>query len=343
MEYRDARCITPALEMMNKTSDYCFVMENMLNLMEYNAASLLNASPAAAAKSISEKLAQWSEYYQKRKIAPQFPLLHSVDFSQPADFSGLINFWNEKHKASDGRFSSRTHYSSAKQFFDAVSKGSPLFDQVMGERPNLWLYIHGPTHHWAISAQREAEILLPAAEIFSTIQSLVAGSFKNYPSGKLQEAWMAAIYSDHGWGGKEGDHHYKFSIFSHAPGWKNGYRSGIQANNPLMAVVRPASDIDAALPEEKSFFSVSAGNVLVSTIKKCADDDSVTIRCYDIEGKDTDVQLNFFFPVGKAELINIIEEEGRSLPAPKNNLQLKVGHHPIETLKLWPQHSGCDE
>ncbi len=29
-------------------------------------------------------------------------------------------------------------------------------DTITGERPNLWLYIHGPTHHWAISAQREA-------------------------------------------------------------------------------------------------------------------------------------------------------------------------------------------
>src|SRR4030065_1835487 len=35
MEYRDTHCITPALEMMAGNADYCFVMENMLNLMEY--------------------------------------------------------------------------------------------------------------------------------------------------------------------------------------------------------------------------------------------------------------------------------------------------------------------
>ena len=34
-EYRDTHCITPALEMMAANPDYCFVMENMLNLMEY--------------------------------------------------------------------------------------------------------------------------------------------------------------------------------------------------------------------------------------------------------------------------------------------------------------------
>jgi hypothetical protein len=35
IEYRDKQCITPALELMAKNPEYCFVMENMLNLMEY--------------------------------------------------------------------------------------------------------------------------------------------------------------------------------------------------------------------------------------------------------------------------------------------------------------------
>jgi hypothetical protein len=34
-EYRDLQCITPALKMMAENKDYCFVMENMYNLMEY--------------------------------------------------------------------------------------------------------------------------------------------------------------------------------------------------------------------------------------------------------------------------------------------------------------------
>lgn len=833
IEYRDTNCITPALEMMAKSADYCFIMENMLNLMEYlerhperkeeilrftmqgrlewgatfnqpyesllsgeqlvretyfgrrwlkkslpgcdarvyfnpdvpgralqmqqilskagipymvisryheglyrwsspdgssvtayspghytNASSILNATPDDGAKVLSEKLAQWSSYYQSRKIPPEFPLLNSLDFSRPTDFSGLTNLWNEKHKASDGKSLSRIQYSSSRQFFDAVSKGSPEFVKVLGERPNLWLYIHGPTHHWAISAQREAGVLLPAAEIFSTVRSLLAGSFENYPSRALEEAWMAAIYPDHGWGGKEGqitdrlfrkkyefardtgreildsalesivtkvktsskgtpvvvfnslswrrsdpvacavkpasskfliqdsqakivpyqvlpatadqepeevrvefiahdvpsigyktyylvedktsqaskpevqspqaanieaplptdvyennfyqieltpggvkrifdkelkldilnsekflgfeiftmqskgsgagefgrvqqptmegldklsthkapwkfepsesgpvktvfslkqklssctvkekliiykelkridcevsilswdgtpyrefrlalpvraeaarvayeapmgvvevgkseiegtgghaygslnydelcsqirprevqnflnvsdsrlgltmstsvavndfqdptdnpasypvlqavllasrrschgegnwylqegDHNYRFSIFSHAPGWENGYCQGIEANNPLFVVFNPAQASRASLPEEMSFFNISAGNVLISTIKKCEDDDSVIIRCFDIKGKDSEAQINLFFPIEKAELVNIIEEEGRAIPSQKNGLKLKIGHHAIETLKFRPQ------
>jgi alpha-mannosidase len=677
-----------------------------------NASAILSAAPADADRLIKEKLAKWSPYYSQRTIPPEFPLLHSVDFSRPTDFGPLINFWNDRNLAKDGSAVSKVRYSSARQFFDGLSKNNPDFDRVMGERPNLWLYIHGPTHHWAISAQREAGILLPAAEIFNTISSLLEGGFHNYPSKEMGEAWMAAIYPDHGWGGKEGqitdrlfrkkyefardqgrtmlqggleriasqikssrskglpitifnslswertdpviveinsssqnwsvrdslgnvmpsqvlpplpqqiegktclefiaravppvgyktyylveknqvptdipetepspasyenafyriefapgglkgifdkelgreilntekflgfevftmqsvgngagefgrvqqptmegfdklsvhksawkykagesgplkvvfsleqplsnctieekiiiykdlkridcevaildwdgtpyrefrlalpvnamggqvayevpmgvvevgkseipgtggpaygnlnydepcsrirprevqnflsaggrdfgltlstsvavndyqdptsdpapypvlqavllasrrschgegnwylqegDHHYRFSIFSHAPGWINGYRLGIQASARLVPVVNPQSAAGASLPEEKSFFSVSAPNVLISTIKKAEDDDSVVVRLFDIEGKDAEVQLNSFFPAARSELVNMIEEEGKPLPCQKNVVRLKVGHQSIETLKLWPQKMG---
>jgi alpha-mannosidase len=824
IEYRDLQCITPALEMMAKNPDYCFVMENMLNLMEYierhpdrknailqftkngrmewgatfnqpyesllsgeqlvrqtyfgrkwikknfpgcdaavyfnpdvpgralqmqqilskagipymvisryhegfyrwlspdgssvlayspghygNSASMLNSQAADGVKAITEKQAHWSDYYQARKIPPEFPLLNSVDFSRPTDFGGLINLWNGRHRGSAG--TSTMQYSSARQFFDGLSRNDPSFDRIMGERPNLWLYIDGPTHHWAISAHREAGALLPAAEIFSTVRALLERNFRNYPGPIMEEAWLAAIYPDHGWGGKEGqitdrlfrkkyefardkgremmavaqeaisshidvsaakgipvvvfnalswlrtdpltftvkkplapfsirdlqgtiaphqilpplpdqapdvirvefiarnvppigyktwylaeermakpahasaqppadsyensfykitlapggvksvfdkelkseildthkflgfeiftmqsvgsgagefgrvqqptmdgfdklsahkprwmfeptesgpvktvfsmkqplsnctikekiivyneikridcevsildwdgspyrefrmalpvaapggrvayevpmgivevgkseipgtggsaygnlvydepcsqirprevqnflsasagrfgvtmsttvavndyqdpttnpagypvlqavllasrrschgegnwylqegDHAYRFSIFSHDPGWQNGYKLGIQANHLLVPVVNPASNHDAILPEEKSFFSVSAGNVLVSTIKKCEDDDSVIVRLVDIEGKDADVQLNCFAPMDKAELVNMIEEEGRTVPAQRFGLKLRLGHHAIETLKLWPMRN----
>ncbi len=821
IEYRDTHCITPALEMMRKSPDYCFVMENMLNLMEYlerhpdsrdeilrltregrlewgatfnqpyesllsgeqlvrqtyfgrkwlkanfpgcdarvyfnpdvpgralqmqqilskagipfmvisryhegfyrwsspdgssvlayspghytNASSILGAVPAEGAKVLEEKLAKWSADYAARQVAPEFPLLHSVDFSQPTDFGPLIKLWNAGHRTAGGSGASTMQYSSARRFFEALTKTAPNFDPISGERPNLWLYIHGPTHHWAIAAQREAGILLPAAEIFSTIASLLGGDFENYPAGPLSDAWRAAIYPDHGWGGKEGqvtdrlfrkkyefardqgkqmlaaavqtiaarvktasaegipvvvfnslswersasveiivdsalrqwrvldagrqvmpsqvllpqpgqklgttrlefiaknvpplgyktyyvvedrdappfpvrtilpadryentyyrlelapggvkrvfdkelgcdllntdkflgfevftmqsvgngagefgrvqqptmegfdklslhetrwefdllesgplravfrleqklesctieeqiaiynhlkridcqvailnwdgapyrefrlalpvgvpggevayevpmgvievgrseipgtggpaygnlnydepcseirprevqnflsaggwhfgvtlstsvavndyqdptpgpaaypvlqpvllasrrschgegnwylqegDHRYRFSLYSHPAGWRNGYRAGIEANCPLFPVVAPKAEVDAGLPEEMSFFSVSAPNVLVSTVKKCEDDDSVIVRLVEIEGKDSEVGLRFSFLLTKAEIVNMIEEEGKPVESEARGLRLKVGHQAIETLKL---------
>ena len=318
MIYRDEHCITPALALMARNPDYCFVMENMLNLMEYvdrhpdrkadilrytkegrlewgatfnqpyeslytgeelvrevyfgrrwlqanfpgcdsrvyfnpdvpgralqmqqilsksgvpymiisryheglyrwqspdgssvlaytpghygNSAPMLNAAPAEGVKAIAANLEKWSPYYASRKIAPVFPILHSEDFSQPKDFGPLIGVWNGRGESASAA-PSKLAYSSAADFFRAIDKPAAAFDKVLGERPNLWLYIHGPTHHWAVSAHREAGALLPAAETFSVVDSLLAGSFKSYPSDGMKEAWMSAIYPDHGWGGKEG-------------------------------------------------------------------------------------------------------------------------------------------
>jgi alpha-mannosidase len=316
-KYRDEHCITPALEMMRANPDYRFVMENMLNLLEYiethpdrraeierytregrlewgatfnqpyeslmsgeelvretyfgrrwirkampgcdarvyfnpdvpgralqmqqilskagipymvisryhegfyrwlspdgsgvlaftpghygNSSALLHAKDDEGIEKIAAKLQAWGPYYRDRSIAPEFPLLNSEDFSQPTDFGPLIARWNARYAGTSP--SSRMGYSSARGFFDALNQGHPVFKEVLGERPNLWLYIHGPTHHWAVTAHREAGYLLPAAEMFNTFAALLAGNFSGYPARELNAAWQAAIYPDHGWGGKEG-------------------------------------------------------------------------------------------------------------------------------------------
>jgi alpha-mannosidase len=168
-----------------------------------NAAAFLNAPPAEGAKAILEKLAKWVGYYATRGLPPEYPLLNSVDFSQPTDFGGLIRHWNGT-EPKPGPAAAVMQYSTARRFFEAIDIKTAKLETITGERPGLWLYIHGPTHHWAISAEREAGRILPAAEAFSTVRALLDGSFAGYPAGRLEAAWMAAIYPDHGWGGKEG-------------------------------------------------------------------------------------------------------------------------------------------
>jgi alpha-mannosidase len=318
--FRDVNCITPALELMAKNPDYRFVMENMLNLVEYverhperkaeilkytregrlewgatfvqpyesllsgeqlvrqayfgrrwlrsnfpgcdalvyfnpdvpgrslqmsqilaksgipymvisrfhegfyrwgspdgssvlayspghygNAEAFFRSDPKTGVQAIGQKLARWSGYYAERNIAPEFPLLHSQDFSKPSDFGPLIKTWNESRREETGLGAGSTMiYSSAREMFEALSKGGPRFDAVSGERPGLWLYIHGPTHQAAIAAQREAGRVLPAAEIFNAVEAWASGNFRDYPTKRLSEAWLSAIYPDHGWGGKNG-------------------------------------------------------------------------------------------------------------------------------------------
>jgi len=168
-----------------------------------NAAAYLNAPPAEGAKAIENKIAKWRGYYTASGLPAEYPLLNSVDFSQPTDFGPLIRHWNGEGGV-EGATRPAMQYSTARRFFEAVDAKTAKLETVTGERPGLWLYIHGPTHHWAVAAGREAARLLPAAEAFGTVRALLEGSFKSYPAERLAAAWEAAIYPDHGWGGKEG-------------------------------------------------------------------------------------------------------------------------------------------
>ena len=123
---------------------------------------------------------------------------------------------------------------------------------------------------------------------------------------------------------------------SHKSDWKNGYRFGIEANTPFQVVTGIEPTQKASLPEQKSFFGVSAENVIVSAIKKCDDDNSVVVRLYDIEGRDSDVTLDTFFPMAAAEHTNIIEADSQTMAVSGNSLKTKIGHHAIETYKLMP-------
>ncbi|MEH6680352.1 MAG: glycosyl hydrolase-related protein [Sediminicola sp.] len=96
-------------------------------------------------------------------------------------------------------------YGTADGFFEKVGRTTSIQRTLKGERPNTWIYIHGASHHHAISASRQGDILMTQAEKFATANAMLNGSFAKYPEMELKRAWEAKIYPDHGWGGKGGD------------------------------------------------------------------------------------------------------------------------------------------
>ena len=96
---------------------------------------------------------------------------------------------------------------------------------------------------------------------------------------------------------------------------------------PLFTVIKRRSIKNGHLPEEKSFFSISKKNVIISTIKKCEDDNSVVIRLYEAEGENTNCDLNLSSPIRRSEKVNLIEENGRKLDSMKNRIKLNINHN----------------
>jgi len=164
-----------------------------------------------AAQYLSSSSMEWEKYYTSTTPSPVIPLLSDADMSPAKDYSQLINSWsNIKELQNDqGDYVPvslpKIKLTLTPDFFDAVIAQKPKLTSIQGERPAVWLYIHGPSHYEALKASREADILLPVAEKLATINAMADGSFRNYPQAQLNRAWEAKIFPDHGWGGKHGD------------------------------------------------------------------------------------------------------------------------------------------
>lgn len=151
----------------------------------------------------------WAGHFEESAV--QAPLLSSQDMLPAIDYTDLIRNWNgfDSLKRADGEpqpvYLPDMELMTMDEFMPRAAQMATKVDTIMGERPNVWVYIHGPGHREALTASREASKLLPAAEKFYTIANLLSPEQMPYPYGPLDEAWQAKIYPDHGWGGHDGD------------------------------------------------------------------------------------------------------------------------------------------
>ena len=163
-----------------------------------------------AASYLAESSLDYKKYFSDNSDKNVIPVLSDWDMSPAVDYSNVIKNWEsiDELEVKDGnkipiqlpKFKIQT----ASEFLDKFIIAASNIPKIKGERPDVWLYIHGPSHYEALKASRKADILLTMAEKFSTINAMTENSFANYPSKRFAEAWESKIYPDHGWGGKEG-------------------------------------------------------------------------------------------------------------------------------------------
>ncbi len=157
-----------------------------------------------AFQKLHKVLKNWDEYYRSRNLPPDYGVIISTDAGGPKDYTPIIKEWNEIASSSGNRIPVLRH-STVEEFLHEIDVPDARFDSISGERPNLWLYIHGPAHYQAIKAKKSAAVTLPAAEMFSSVSSIEYSDMHSYPSAELHKGWYDAIYPDHGWGGKNGE------------------------------------------------------------------------------------------------------------------------------------------
>ena len=149
-------------------------------------------------------LKNWDEYYAGRNIPAHYSVVISTDAGGPKDYTPIIEEWNEL-AVNSGYDIPLLQHSTVEDFLHMIDVPEAKFDSISGERPDLWLYIHGPGHYQAIKAKKAAAVSLPAAEMFGSLAGVVKNDLSSYPADELNRGWYNSIYPDHGWGGKNGE------------------------------------------------------------------------------------------------------------------------------------------
>jgi alpha-mannosidase len=127
-----------------------------------------------------------------------------------------------------------------------------------------------------------------------------------------------------------GLNHFSYALYPHTGDWKQALtiRRGYEYNYRLQAMqVDPHT---GALPSSYSFVSTDAENVILTTMKKAEDNDSLILRFYDWSGKDSTVHWHIPSGATAATVVNLMEQpQGAPLPITGGS-NFSVSVHPFE-------------
>lgn len=177
--------------------------------------NILGKANEEALKELAGQALIWSEGYNnipgEKAVMPAVLNFEFIWDPKPVkNLDPFTRFWNELEEVENEHGEKlqvnlpEIKFSTLDKFFTRIRTSTKQMPSITGERPNVWIYIHGPSHHWAMDHSRQADILLPAAEKFATADALLSGSYSKYPVELFNLAWESKIYPDHGWGGKGG-------------------------------------------------------------------------------------------------------------------------------------------
>jgi alpha-mannosidase len=132
-----------------------------------------------------------------------------------------------------------------------------------------------------------------------------------------------------------GHHHFSYALYPHAGDWKQALtvRRGYEFNYRLKAM--QVESHPGTMPQEHSFVSVSADNVVLTAIKKAEDSDGLIFHMYEWAGKGGNVEVNL--PPGASGAIetNLMETpQGSALSINDDHVNLPISPFEIMSLRV---------
>lgn len=138
---------------------------------------------------------------------------------------------------------------------------------------------------------------------------------------------------------EEGRHQFTYAIFPHAGTWKDAdvVRRGYEFNHSAI----PVLGAPEAEPT-RSEIRLQPSNVILSSLKKCEDDDSIIVRLYEAEGTHVPAAtLSLPWPIDRVENCDIVERVDTPVARMQkparvegHTLHLPINHYEIATYKV---------
>ncbi len=129
-----------------------------------------------------------------------------------------------------------------------------------------------------------------------------------------------------------GEHEYHYSIYPHDGNWQD---VGIPRRGAEMSQSLVCYQADTEpLQESCSLISIEPENLILSTLKKAEQNESLILRLYESEGERCTAVITVPDTVKTAEFVNLIEAEPSPAPLKEGRLIFDVEPFEIVTLRL---------
>jgi alpha-mannosidase len=127
-----------------------------------------------------------------------------------------------------------------------------------------------------------------------------------------------------------GSHTIQYALYPHSGTFQEGgvISEALALNNPLRVGFTDLPN------QERSFFSINQDAVVIDTVKKAEESDSMIIRLFESFGSHVKARFHSSLPVKKAFACNLLEEKDEQVDWKDGNVELEFKPFEIKTLKL---------
>ncbi len=118
-----------------------------------------------------------------------------------------------------------------------------------------------------------------------------------------------------------GKHEFSYALIPHAGNWLTSNSFKTAYNISSQPLVKQIDGPTNQLPQKGAFVSVSPDTVILSSIKKCEQSESIILRFFTVSNHDEMARVHFFQKISSAREITMAEE-----PVPNGEMMIENNH-----------------